>query len=559
MLTKESLEALDYMLKPRWAWFHENNADRTSKLDGIKFIITISRHIRHNILITPYKTKAQVWSLTEKGVRLTSILKEKNEEIMAFSSNYKFLATFVEVERENGDTRDTREVNVYNVKSGLFLYKLIPKRPVSNGRKFEVSYVRFCSNERYLVMVGLEKSDDEYYEQVDFEAWHIESEQSIYSDSKSCKISLCGNKTFAPFVMVRKPGTPRPTSPSNQQSPFAALTRPRNRTADSEQPLADDTTPTESDSNSGQSSSPTATQSSEDDIYALYIKLDGAEDICVNEFITNVYGETNCIPEAVHSTDHASGDNVEAIVEQVSIGKQTEEFNFDMDINNNAVQTTDQQIQKFDEWIVVAESNLEDLPDGSDARTDDEETKKTTCYVRQHDGKAYLLQFGKYLVQLWSLQNIPEYDNGKPVISGIDDLEELLFIHAYKASNYGFTNTFRESWSLKIATSNCISFKNQKDGNSIDRIIAKITMDLEKTDSTNTQGQASGQQSAVEQKLVGPNTEDFSAELFIPFKEIVARKRFAENSLHVHLRSSCQALHYLSDLKHTMEKKEVTT
>jgi hypothetical protein len=169
----------------------------------------------------------------------------------------------------------------------------------------------------------------------------------------------------------------------------------------------------------------------------------------------------------------------------------------------------------------------------------DEEPETTICYIRQHNGKAYLLQFGKYLVQLWSLQKIPEYNDGVPNISDINVLEELLFIHAYKASNYGFTVTFRESWSLKTNTKNCISIISRNDDDSIDRIIAKITTDVDWCPPNSR----------------GPNIQGFCAELFIPFKEIVTKKEeFADSSLNVHLRSSCQALHYLYGLKREEHK-----
>lgn len=164
----------------------------SSDNSDFKRIMMISRHIRHNIITTHFVGNiARVWSIAEDGVRFTSF-SAKNENIMAFSKNYKYTATHVE---------KSTSVNIYNVKSGLLVYRL--KSQADYNPAFEISHIRFCYGGRYLAMSGIEGNN------VVFEVWYIEAEKSIYRKTitvtKSPKSSRC--KLIHPFVTRRNNGT----------------------------------------------------------------------------------------------------------------------------------------------------------------------------------------------------------------------------------------------------------------------------------------------------------------------------------------------------------------
>ncbi|KAG2230888.1 hypothetical protein INT48_003337 [Thamnidium elegans] len=150
------------------SWF---NMPRNKKTSNIETLVTFTRHIRHNILTTPFTSDGvvRIWSLLEDGARLTSFPALK-QHVMAFSKNYKYAAAYVE---------DSRSVNVYNVKSGLLVYRL-KSRDKSDATFFKISHIRFCYDARYVAMSGLE--DDS---KVVFEVWYVEAERSIYKIVKT--------------------------------------------------------------------------------------------------------------------------------------------------------------------------------------------------------------------------------------------------------------------------------------------------------------------------------------------------------------------------------------
>lgn len=157
--------------------------------DDIKKLITFTRHVRHNIITTPFKAGVvRTWSIREKGVRLTSF-SALEQHIMAFSKNYKYTAAYAE---------DTGLVNIYNVKSGLLVYQL--KSPEIRSEDFEISHIRFCYGGRYVAMSGWAG------ENVIFKIWHLESERSIYRVCKEVGQRTYGEvklKVFEPFVTRR--------------------------------------------------------------------------------------------------------------------------------------------------------------------------------------------------------------------------------------------------------------------------------------------------------------------------------------------------------------------
>ncbi|KAI7895161.1 uncharacterized protein EV154DRAFT_496092 [Mucor mucedo] len=147
----------------------DSSSLRTDIHEDTKRIITFSRHIRHNVLVTPFIDGiVRVWSMIEDGVRLTSF-SALNQHVMAFSKHYKYTAAYVE---------GTRAINIYNVKSGLLVYQL-KSRAVDLSASFEVAHIRFCYDGRYIAMSGWEG------DQVVFVVWYIEAEELIYRTTVS--------------------------------------------------------------------------------------------------------------------------------------------------------------------------------------------------------------------------------------------------------------------------------------------------------------------------------------------------------------------------------------
>ncbi|KAG1082899.1 hypothetical protein G6F42_022404 [Rhizopus arrhizus] len=178
--------------------------DRIRAAADLKDIIRISKHIRHNVLTTTYHDYvSRVWSITEDGVRLTSFHSRSMEEIMAFSLDYKYLATFVEKDKS---------INVYNVKSGLVVSRLkqddtVQSRAVDNDSddNFQI-YVCFCHKSQYLAMVSIGKLKEPDINNgnnalITFQVWNIMPEKSVYYAAEEIHIDWdMKDKFIQPFV-----------------------------------------------------------------------------------------------------------------------------------------------------------------------------------------------------------------------------------------------------------------------------------------------------------------------------------------------------------------------
>jgi hypothetical protein len=205
----EAIDGLESLAKTSYVHFESHNSG--SNPAAAKDIIRISKHIRHNVLTTTYRDHvSRVWSITEDGVRLTSFHSLTMEEIMAFSLDYKYLATFVEKDKS---------INIYNVKSGLVVNRLKQDEDKRSEKivgdknldDFQL-YVCFCHKSQYLAMVSivkLERTDENGCERstskknalITFEVWNIVPEKSIYYDTEEIKIDWeMQDKFIQPFV-----------------------------------------------------------------------------------------------------------------------------------------------------------------------------------------------------------------------------------------------------------------------------------------------------------------------------------------------------------------------
>ncbi len=114
----------------------------------MKNIITLSRHIRDNVVVIPFEevdgnVVVCAWSIVDDGFRLTSF-SAPGEHIIAFSKDLKYAATMAD---------GIRSVNIFNVKSGLLVYTLKSRHPKFKGSSyFEISHARFCCDSIYFAL-----------------------------------------------------------------------------------------------------------------------------------------------------------------------------------------------------------------------------------------------------------------------------------------------------------------------------------------------------------------------------------------------------------------------
>lgn len=178
------------------SWFDTDGRVVTSE---VQQMLLITRHIRHNVLVTHFFTRGivRIWSI-EDGVRLTSFV-APDQHILAFSKNYKYTAAYNSSERS---------VNVYNVKSGLLVYQLKSSLTTEEVKDITVYHIRFCYDGRYISVSGTEGDS------VFFEVWYVEAEKLVYRKTVNtfekippCKVSHDdqvipnSSKFVRPFVM----------------------------------------------------------------------------------------------------------------------------------------------------------------------------------------------------------------------------------------------------------------------------------------------------------------------------------------------------------------------
>ncbi|KAG2237109.1 hypothetical protein INT48_004611 [Thamnidium elegans] len=180
-----------YINSASWASLSYHMFDHDNIIDA-EDIIMFTRHIRHNILITPFDDHGvvRIWSILDECARFSSF-PATCQHIMALSKCYSYAAAYIE---------NSRSINIYSIKSGLRAYRLESSEK-SNAQNFKVSHIRFCYEARYVAMSRLENDNE-----VVFEVWHLESERSIYRTTakivkqEGTKDMIAALKRVEPFV-----------------------------------------------------------------------------------------------------------------------------------------------------------------------------------------------------------------------------------------------------------------------------------------------------------------------------------------------------------------------
>lgn len=374
----------------------------------MKRVMTYSRHVRNNVLTTPFSGGiVRVWSVIDDGVRLASFRVQDKEHAMAFSNDNKYIATYVE-------GRAARTVNIYQVKSGLLIYTLVSQKKESVNAQLEVTHLRFCFDDHYLIMSALERSPSGVAKKVVFELWYIKAEKSIYLMEKPISISGVSSehKYIQPFVT-------RGTNHADEKC-----------------------------------------------LYGMYTT----------------------------SQDHG----------------MTTTHCLELDIDFNML-SGDIQF----EWIPGSDPFHKGEPEIENNLMQYENLKCATIITPGNKNK-YLLRFGKYTVQLWSIYD-PDSSTDEHFICGED---QLLYIRAYKGPKYGPDYSFREAWVIHDFES--IKFVG---GFPSGRVIANITQD--------------------DDDDMAAAATYYTEEIFLPFDQLLSTSTTFKLHYDYHLiESVCQALYY---------------
>lgn len=204
--THEGIDTSEPVVNTSWVNFKGLN----NSYEAAKRIVHISKLIQHNVLTVNYKySVACVWSLSEDGARVMSFKCKESEEFMAFSRDYKFVATFI---------RKDKHIVVYNVKSGITISKMTCLfesaseellKKVSQCTKYWMNYAYFCAEGRYLVVVTIDKLSVQIAgnnAMIIFEVWDISAAKSVYQQERGIKViwsteSNNSTKFIQPFVV----------------------------------------------------------------------------------------------------------------------------------------------------------------------------------------------------------------------------------------------------------------------------------------------------------------------------------------------------------------------
>ncbi|KAI8978582.1 hypothetical protein BDB01DRAFT_264119 [Pilobolus umbonatus] len=166
-------------------------------------LVNLSRHIRSDVLVTVNQaTFAFIWLISD-GTLLSSFKIMPDEEILAIAKNTQSIATY---------DKHNSVVRIYDAKNGLVVNHLKISPKVTEDIEFTVSYLRFCDNGRYLLIVGLEKSirEKDIIQAITFEFWHIVAEKLIYRNRSSQDMERVESNTewtnmILPFVIADAP------------------------------------------------------------------------------------------------------------------------------------------------------------------------------------------------------------------------------------------------------------------------------------------------------------------------------------------------------------------
>jgi hypothetical protein len=486
-------------------WAKKNKSIQSSVDEGIK-LISITRHIHSNILVTTYRGDiTRVWSILD-GSLLVSFKQGKSEHFMAISENQRFIATY---EEEN------KCVNVYCSKSGLRLYRYHPKGVNVNAPDSYVTSVRFCTHRNYITISGITKYMEESTKYKSFyEVWSISQEQLVFSVEEG---NVFKNAVY-PFILERQLDNVQGQNDSRSNTPSPPPQDTENNVGSSENGISGRNTP----------KPPSVDPKPETChcvLYGIFMKKSSNQlefrSTLVYDCTKNI-GKKAQAPEVTYWKDF--------LFQKLDGGTPQRGF-----------------------LHVVCD------PLGG---------KNTISYVLNHESGIYLLRFGVGMTQLWKLRNTsdeeqPEAAKNDGNIFDFGNLpspseatyyntlsnSDLIFARAYKGNHHGISSTFRDTWGSLGPTFRfmdtpghvIVKVRKETDGSKKPRLrkdpswIRKLGNKIGRT------FHLSGSDKKRESQLIDD-------ELFLPLFKINSHSKDYE---FCEIESAFQALHHIDSLKFT--------
>ncbi|KAI8875468.1 hypothetical protein K501DRAFT_280340 [Backusella circina FSU 941] len=475
--------------------------------DGDKLIST-TRHIHSNILVTTYKGNlTRVWSILDGSV-LVSFIQDKSEYFMAISENQRFIATY-----EN----KKKYVNLYCTKSGLLLYRYLPHGVNNSQANSSVTSVRFCSDRRYIIISGINKDMDNPEQNKSFyEVWSISQERLVIKIEEKNIF----HEGVQPFIF------------ESLLKFEESHSEPRNSSLPQQEPENNGSSSSGNSSTTiNNSDRPLAKPNSEKielSLYGAFTKYDSEK----LEFQTTLVSKTvKSVPEG----------------EAIPDGTQWEGYQF----------------KNLGTGNIYRQGVLNDICDplGGD---------KTLSYVLDRDPEKYILRFGAYMTQLWSLVPIPpaklqaakkagsifkfgdqSTSSGPYYYNTLSD-SDLIFARAYKGNHHGIFSTFRDTWGIfgpnirfmKNEGHIIITIKKVNDGKNKNQPAGELSWIRKLTDRISNTFRSKDETRTEEDKTI-------EEELFLPLSKIDSSEADYE---FCEIESAFQALHYLDIRKYDASK-----
>jgi hypothetical protein len=181
----------DFIKELSWAKLIPNGPIRTISVAG-HCIITMSRLIRYNILITQYGDCnggiVRIWSIID-GTLLISYRSKNVEHVLAISDNYRYIATYNE---------DDMTARIYCTKTSVVLHTIPIRTEADRQDRYTPSYMRFFGDGRYLIISGFEPNTEPplEYRNYCFDFWCVPAHKLLLTHETRVYESA-----LLPFVM----------------------------------------------------------------------------------------------------------------------------------------------------------------------------------------------------------------------------------------------------------------------------------------------------------------------------------------------------------------------
>ncbi|KAI8883517.1 hypothetical protein K501DRAFT_333305 [Backusella circina FSU 941] len=362
-------------------------------------IIIMSQHISNNILVTQYGSNnggsvVRIWSIFD-GTLLTSYKSKNVEYVMAISDNYRYIATYDEEEKA---------ARIYCTKTSLVLHT-IPIVDNTNS-DYTLTYMHFFGDGRYIIISGYipDTENPRDYRKYFFEVWCVPANKLLLTDEILVYYQSTDPafSTISPFAMEFKNSSDKDAERTTRYKAFKL-----------------------------------GHQYNLPEVRVIYITKNSND-----QTATQIIAKTFFKQDWIYSLDKVP-----------ETWTSIQELYYNRPLGFKITLLT--KINKLD---FISHKERPELNGPLN------EFQKLLCYSIKINYTYYILRFGLYTVQLWRLKEMDsdaleqdESINGfrleeedSPYFYKSMVENELVYIRAYKATDYGTGFTFKEDWDIHI-------------------------------------------------------------------------------------------------------------